>query len=202
MYTKLALPVTTGPDCAMSGYAISGSSVDSVDESFQLRKKRCLGIRIPRGLSMNELTTNTWTSDWMWSLPLVLATVLLHTVSLGLINGHVTRILSNVGKYRVPQLVSVLVMGVTVLAITVLHGIEATIWGLAFRMVGAMPDTKLAVLYSLSAMTAYGHANVYLHPQWQFMGALEALNGLILFGLTTAFLFTVMQHVWPHVKRR
>lgn len=150
---------------------------------------------------MNELATNTWTSDWMWSLPLVLVTVLLHTVSLGLINGHVTRILSNVGKHRVPQLLSVLVMGVTVIAITVLHGIEATIWGFAFQIVGAMPDTKLAVLYSLSAMTAYGHANVYLHPQWQFMGALEALNGLILFGLTTAFLFTVMQQVWPHVRR-
>ncbi len=45
---------------------------------------------------------------------------------------------------------------------------------------------------SLSAITAYGHAGIYLRPQWQLMGALEALNGLILFGLTTAFLFTVI----------
>jgi hypothetical protein len=28
------------------------------------------------------------------------------------------------------------------------------------------------------------------------MGALEALNGWILFGLTTAFLFTVVQRAW------
>ncbi len=57
-------------------------------------------------------------------------------------------------------------------------------------------DSKSAVLYSLSAMTSYGHANLYLEPRWQLMGALEALNGWILFGLTTAFLFTVVQKAW------
>ena len=29
------------------------------------------------------------------------------------------------------------------------------------------------------------------------MGALEALNGMLLFGLTTAFLFAMIQRVWP-----
>ena len=29
------------------------------------------------------------------------------------------------------------------------------------------------------------------------MGALEALNGMMLFGLTTAFLFSVLQTHWP-----
>jgi hypothetical protein len=29
------------------------------------------------------------------------------------------------------------------------------------------------------------------------MGALEALNGMILFGLTTAFMFAMIQKVWP-----
>ena len=54
------------------------------------------------------------------------------------------------------------------------------------------------MLYSLSAMTSYGHETLQLAPRWQMMGALEALNGWILFGLTTAFLFNVMQKAWPH----
>ena len=29
------------------------------------------------------------------------------------------------------------------------------------------------------------------------MGAIEALNGIILFGLTTAFLFGMIVRVWP-----
>jgi hypothetical protein len=32
--------------------------------------------------------------------------------------------------------------------------------------------------------------------QWQLMGALEAVNGMLLFGLTTAFLFAMIQKVW------
>jgi hypothetical protein len=46
-------------------------------------------------------------------------------------------------------------------------------------------------------MTSYGHANLFLEEQWQLMGALEALNGMLLFGLTTAFLFSLIQKVWP-----
>jgi hypothetical protein len=39
---------------------------------------------------------------------------------------------------------------------------------------------------------------MHLAPHWKMMGALEALNGWILFGLTTAFLFTVIQRAWLH----
>ena len=53
------------------------------------------------------------------------------------------------------------------------------------------------MLYSLSAITSYGHAQILLDPRWQMLGALEALNGMILFGLTTAFLLTMIQKIWP-----
>ena len=51
-------------------------------------------------------------------------------------------------------------------------------------------------------MTTYGHESVSLEPQWQMMGALEALNGMLLFGLTTAFLFAMIQEVWPLAIRQ
>jgi hypothetical protein len=57
------------------------------------------------------------------------------------------------------------------------------------------------MLYSLSALTTYGHANIFLDTKWQMMGALEALNGMLLFGLTTAFLFAMIQRVWPAANR-
>jgi len=80
---------------------------------------------------------------------------------------------------------------------TALHAIEAAARAGAYRVLGALPDSKSAMLYSLSAMTTYGHANIFLEPHWQMMGALEALNGMLLFGLTTAFLFAMIQEVWP-----
>ena len=90
-----------------------------------------------------------------------------------------------------------IVLGFAVLLATILHGIEASIWAVAYRLLGALPDAKTAMLYSLSAITSYGHAELYLEGRWQLMGALEALNGMLLFGLTTAFLYGIIQRVWP-----
>jgi hypothetical protein len=57
------------------------------------------------------------------------------------------------------------------------------------------------MLYSLSAMTTYGHATVYLEDRWELMGALESLNGTLLFGLTTAFLYAMIREVWDFEKK-
>jgi hypothetical protein len=40
------------------------------------------------------------------------------------------------------------------------------------------------MLYSLNAMTTYGHESFDLATRWQLMGGLESLNGWILFGLS------------------
>ena len=88
-------------------------------------------------------------------------------------------------------------MGVAVLQTTALHTTEGAAWAGAFLFLGAVPDAKSAMLYSLNAMTTYGHESISLAPRWQIMGALEALNGILLFGLTTAFLFAMIQQVWP-----
>jgi hypothetical protein len=86
-----------------------------------------------------------------------------------------------------------LVVGATTLIATSLHGMEAIIWALAYRLLGALPDFGSSVLYSVNAMTSYGHTTLVLRNPWQLMGALEALNGWLLFGLTTAFLFGLIQ---------
>ena len=86
-------------------------------------------------------------------------------------------------------------MGTTTVLATVLHGIETGIWAAVYRLLGALPDNGSAMLYSLEAITSYGHVGLSLQSHWQLMGAIEALNGWLLFGLTTAFLFSVIQKV-------
>jgi hypothetical protein len=44
-------------------------------------------------------------------------------------------------------------------------------------------------------MTTYGHEHFDLASHWQLMGALEALDGMILFGLTTAFLYGMIREL-------
>jgi hypothetical protein len=71
----------------------------------------------------------------------------------------------------------VVVMAGVTLMVTVLHAIEGTVWTGAYLGVGALPDIRMAMLYSLSAITSYGHTPIFLDPHCQMLGALEALNG-------------------------
>jgi len=136
-----------------------------------------------------------WSVDWAWGLPLIVLTVLFHVWGLMLINQRALRASSRTIQQRHPMAVFVVVMGCTTLLVSILHGTEACIWAVAYRMLGALPDTNSAVLYSLNAITSYGHINEHLDARWHLMGALEALNGWLLFGLTTAFLFAMIQKV-------
>ena len=152
-------------------------------------------------LLMNPTTVSTWSAAWMWSLPLIVATVVFHSIGLGLIDHGVSVLLNGSGKNRVPFLLSMSVIGGSALCATILHGIEGLLWAVAYLLLGAVSGRQSAVLYSLNAITSYGHTDLDLKGHWQLMGALEALNGWIVFGLTTAFLFTVIQKVWPRIHR-
>jgi hypothetical protein len=140
-----------------------------------------------------------WSASWVWSLPIIAATVIFHSFGFAIANQRVSLLLD--GKKRLNNGISMLVVGGAALCATVLHGLEAAMWAVAYLLLGALPDRKSAMLYSLNAMTTYGHADLHLGTHWQLMGSLEALNGWILFGITTAFLFTVVQRVWPHIAR-
>ena len=146
---------------------------------------------------MHSSGIGTWTGDWAWSLPLIVLTVVIHVTGLAIIGERVVDILGESVDRRRFMYKFAIVMAVTSLLATILHGIEGAIWAAAYRFLGALPDSRTAMLYSISAMTSYGHANLFLNDRWQLMGALEALNGMLLFGLTTAFLFAMIQRVWP-----
>ncbi len=136
-----------------------------------------------------------WGADWVWGLPLIVLTVVIHVIGLRVINQRVDRVSGGTIVRSYPNSAFVLVMGVATLSATMMHGIEAGIWAGAYRLLDAMRDNKSAMLYSLNAMTSYGHENLALAGHWKLMGAIEALNGWLLFGLTTAFLFGMIEKV-------
>jgi len=136
-----------------------------------------------------------WLSDCVWGAPLVVLTVVTHVLGLGLINQRAIRPFRESTEDRQTTAGFVVIMGTTIVLATVLHALEAGIWASVYRLLGALPNSRSAMLYSLEAITSYGHANLFLESHWQLMGAMEALNGWLLFGLTTAFLFGVVEEV-------
>jgi hypothetical protein len=136
-----------------------------------------------------------WGDDWML-LPLIVLTVIIHVLGLGVASQRAILICGGILKSR-SKLAFAMVIGATTLLATILHAIEAWIWAVAYYLIGAVPDFKAAVLYSLGAMTTYGHETQTLEEKWALMGAMEALNGWLLFGLSSAFLFWLIQEVSP-----
>ena len=109
-------------------------------------------------------------------LPLIVLTSVLHVLGLGLINETVVRALRRRTTHRHSTARFAVAMSLTVLLATVLHALEAALWAAAYLLLGALPDAKTAILYSLSAVTTYGHASALLAVHWRLLGALEALE--------------------------
>jgi len=136
-----------------------------------------------------------WRDDWMWGAPLIVLTVLIHLLGLWLINQRAFRAFGKMMERNHPMAVFMMVMAMVTFLSTILLAIDAGIWAASYQWTGARPDFKSAMLYSLGAMTTYGHANLQVEEHWQLLGTIEALDGWLLFGLTTAFMFGMIQKV-------
>lgn len=149
--------------------------------------------------------TSHWLPSWFIGLGLIGVTITLHAIGLVqiMIVLNVIRrrsLRDRLTLVRRSWLVTALI-GATGAALMVLHAIQAGLWALAYIVVGALDTYRDAILYSIDSMTTRGAAGVKLAEDWAMMGALEAAAGMLLFGISTAFLFGVMSHIWVLLTR-
>lgn len=85
-----------------------------------------------------------------WRMPPILLTVVVQLFGLMLINDRVMRAARRMEKRRGLITRFAVIMAVAALLATALHGLEAVGWAEAFRLLGAVPDNKSAILYSLN----------------------------------------------------
>ena len=149
-----------------------------------------------------------WTQNWLWGLPLIAVTLSLHAIGTIAIAAPLIRTsnwLAARPHHRRPaagRLLGAAVIGFVGWALAVLHGLEATLWALAYVWLGAFDSLESAMLYSLDSLTTRGESGLELHRQWRLLGALEAVNGVLAFGLSTAFLFLVTLRIWQFLQRQ
>ena len=80
--------------------------------------------------------------------------------------------------------------------------IECGIWAAAYLWLGALDSPLDALLFSIDSMSTRGASGLTLQRHWQLMGALEAVNGMLLFGVSTAWLFTIGQMYWSLIAEQ
>lgn len=118
---------------------------------------------------------------------LVAITVLVHTAGLIALSGWTPRVVNHLRLHR-HDLGRSLTMVTTVLSIFAVHTVEIWIWATAMDWVGAVKGFQNALFVSTIMFSTVGYGDVAIAPAWRLLVSLEAINGFILIGWSTAYL--------------
>jgi hypothetical protein len=70
--------------------------------------------------------------------------------------------------------------------------IQLSVWAAVVYSLDQFPNFASAFYYSANNFTTLGLDYVTVAPRWRLLAPLEAVNGVLMFGVTTAMLFTIM----------
>jgi len=143
---------------------------------------------------------------WAWGLSLIALAITIHAGGVVLMAFAHLRIrvrLERENRLKSPWVIATVIglIGSAGLLLAVLHGIEAALWAAAYWGLGALDSAAEALLYSVDSISTRGASGLMLERHWRMMGALEATDGMLLFGISTAYIFTVMQSYWSLMTR-
>ena len=85
---------------------------------------------------------------------------------------------------------------ITVVALFLLHTLEIWTWALFYMLIGEFGDLHRALYFSTVTFSTLGYGDITLTDRWQLVSSFEAVNGVILFGISTAFVFAVIQKLY------
>lgn len=66
--------------------------------------------------------------------------------------------------------------------------LQMAMWALLFLALGEFEDYATAAYHSAVNFTTLGYGDVVMSPRWRLLGALEAANGILMFGVSTAMM--------------
>jgi hypothetical protein len=140
-------------------------------------------------------------------LPLLIATggllgsLLLYAMATDLIVRLVVRLI-RIGFAGLGFWKGVAVMMVVTLVTAVAHLGPIALWAVALLACGEVAGFDKAFYLSAQNYTALGYGDIVLSDRWRLLGPLEAMNGLLLFGLSTAVMFAVLSRLLAHRLRQ
>ena len=82
--------------------------------------------------------------------------------------------------------------------------IEVWLWALLYLfhpLITALSDLQTAFYFSMVTFTTLGYGDVVLTGQWRALASIQAANGVIIFGWTTALIFYFIQHIYTEESK-
>jgi polyferredoxin len=122
---------------------------------------------------------------------IILATIIVHTATVLLAIRIVgPRLANKLGRKPIQHLSAV--MTLTVLLLMSAHMIEVGLWGTALAVLRAVEPRDASFYFAFVSYTTLGYGDVLASSSWRLLGPMAAMNGILLFGWSTAVIFQVM----------
>ena len=120
---------------------------------------------------------------------LVAITVTIHAAGLGMVLSHVLH--SRVRPDTRFWPITWLLIRIAWLLI-VIHLVEIVVWALFFWWQNCLPDLESSFYFSGITYATIGYGDFVLPKEWRLVGPVEGLIGILMCGLSTAFLFVIV----------
>ncbi len=92
-------------------------------------------------------------------------------------------------------------LSLTIIGIFASHIIQIWVWAIFYFFVEEIQTWESALYFSTSSYTTVGYGDLILSEEWRLLGSIEAINGMILFGWSTAFIFAGVRRIYEHLYR-
>lgn len=89
-----------------------------------------------------------------------------------------------------------LVFVVIISSISIVLIIDIWLWGAFYLYADILPDLESALYFSATTFTTVGYGDVFLDKSWRLLSSIESMNGFLLFGWATAFLWEMITRIY------
>ena len=124
----------------------------------------------------------------------VACTIMIHALALGAIVGFV-RHERRLGRAGASFWIDVAIVSAAIAFAFAAHLVEIFLWAVLFMMCGEFAELSAAFDHSAVNYTTLGYGDVVMTPSWRLLGPLEAADGMLMFGVSTAMIFAVIQRL-------
>jgi hypothetical protein len=99
------------------------------------------------------------------------------------------------GRTGSGALIDLAILGLVISFAFVAHLIEIALWAVLLMLCGEFQQFATAYYCSAVNYTTLGYGDLLLTPSWRLLGPLEATNGALMFGVSAAMVFAVIQRL-------
>ncbi len=125
---------------------------------------------------------------------MVTATIVFHVGGLVLVAMFLKRIAVKI-KFDSEAIQVFIMLSVVTLLVLVIHIAGIWLWAGLYMGLDIFLDFESALYFSTATMTTLGYGDLVLGVDWRLFGSFQAMSGMILFGVTAAFLIVEFRRI-------